>query len=71
MISTGNENESESAEMRTSFLRSVSPTSSDEVNSTMLSGDQIFNATSFLDERSLAFVKMFDQALSNLTLINS
>ncbi len=74
MLSTTGSDASESPDVTSQFLRSVStsPELSQALNATFLSSsssnETIFNATSFLDERSSAFVKMFDQALKNLTL---
>ena len=72
MLATTGSEDSDSPEMTSQFLRSVetSPDLSQALNATFLSStnETIFNATSFLDERSSAFVKMFDQALKNLTL---
>jgi hypothetical protein len=73
MLSTTGSDASESPDVTSQFLRSVStsPELSQALNATFLSSssnETFFNATSFLDERSSAFVKIFDQALKNLTL---
>jgi hypothetical protein len=75
MLATTGSDASESPDVTSQFLRSVStsPELSQALNATFLSSssssnETFFNATSFLDERSSAFVKMFDQALKNLTL---
>ena len=71
-LATTGSDASESPDVTSQFLRSVSttPELSQALNATFLSSsnETFFNATSFLDERSSAFVKMFDQALKNLTL---
>jgi hypothetical protein len=55
-------------EVTSQFLRSVSGASHGEsLSSAMLNVTRNLDVTQLLDDRSLQFVRMFDQALSNLS----